>query len=137
MTGLIIAALVTALVVYLLARGYKPQPVLLLGGLLLLLLTASLDLNPLLPENKSTQFKPEKRIIEDNDEKEQRGKSLKENRAVVVSSEEIVLPNRSSNTINDTFNEVSSLLDRVTHIPLDGGESFKQPYMKINSGENR
>ncbi|MGP7974120.1 C4-dicarboxylate transporter DcuC, partial [Proteus mirabilis] len=57
MTGLIIAALVTALVVYLLARGYKPQPVLLLGGMLLLLLTASLDLNPLLPENKSTQFK--------------------------------------------------------------------------------
>lgn len=79
--------------------------------------------------------KPEKRVIEDNDEKEQRGKNLKENRAVVVSSEEIVLPNRSSNTINDTFNEVSSLLDRVTHIPLDGGESFKQPYMKINSGE--
>ncbi len=45
------------MVVYLLARGYKPQPVLLLGGMLLLLLTASLDLNPLLPENKSTQFK--------------------------------------------------------------------------------
>ncbi|MBG5894490.1 C4-dicarboxylate transporter DcuC [Providencia rettgeri] len=57
MTGLIIAALVTALVVYLLARGYKPQPVLLLGGLLLLLLTASLDLNSLLPENKTTHFK--------------------------------------------------------------------------------
>ncbi|MEX5916086.1 C4-dicarboxylate transporter DcuC [Providencia hangzhouensis] len=57
MTGLIIAALVTALVVYLLARGYKPQPVLLLGGLLLLLLTASLNLNSLLPENKTTHFK--------------------------------------------------------------------------------
>lgn len=57
MTGLIIAALVTALVVYLLARGYKLQPVLLLGGLLLLLLTASLDLNSLLPENKTTHFK--------------------------------------------------------------------------------
>lgn len=57
MTGLIIAALVTALVVYLLAWGYKPQPVLLLGGLLLLLLTASLDLNSLLPENKTTHFK--------------------------------------------------------------------------------
>lgn len=57
MTGLIIAALVTALVVYLLARGYKPQPVLLLGGLLLLLLTVSLDLNSLLPENKTTHFK--------------------------------------------------------------------------------
>lgn len=57
MTGLIITALVTALVVYLLARGYKPQPVLLLGGLLLLLLTASLDLNSLLPENKTTHFK--------------------------------------------------------------------------------
>ncbi|EFE51946.1 putative cryptic C4-dicarboxylate transporter DcuD [Providencia rettgeri DSM 1131] len=57
MTGLIIAALVTVLVVYLLARGYKPQPVLLLGGLLLLLLTASLDLNSLLPENKTTHFK--------------------------------------------------------------------------------
>lgn len=46
MTGLIIAALVTALVVYLLARGYKPQPVLLLGGMLLLLLTASLEAQP-------------------------------------------------------------------------------------------
>ncbi|WP_369308937.1 C4-dicarboxylate transporter DcuC [Providencia rettgeri] len=57
MTGLIIAGLVTALVIYLLARGYKPQPVLLLGGLLLLLLTASLDLNSLLPENKTTHFK--------------------------------------------------------------------------------
>ncbi len=69
------------------------------------------------------------------DEKEKRGKALKENRAILVSSESILLPQHQSSTINPTFNEVSSLIDRVSHLPLEGGESFKQPYMIINSGE--
>lgn len=73
--------------------------------------------------------------LEQPDEKEKRGKDLKENRAVLVSSEDIILPKRDSSTINPTFNEVSSLIDRVHHMPLDGGESFDQPYIIKKSGE--
>lgn len=57
MLALIFAGLVTAMVVYLLAKGYKPQPVLLLGGFLLLAATAIFDLGPLLAEDKSTHHK--------------------------------------------------------------------------------
>lgn len=56
MLGVILALLVLALVVYMLAKGYKPQPVLLLGGLLLMGLTVAFDISPLLPEKKTTNF---------------------------------------------------------------------------------
>lgn len=69
------------------------------------------------------------------DEKEKRGKDLKENRAVLVSSESIILPKHDSSTINPTFNEISSLIDRVRHMSLPGGESFDQPYIIRKSGE--
>ncbi|SPW30891.1 Putative cryptic C4-dicarboxylate transporter DcuD [Edwardsiella tarda] len=57
MLELILAGLVTTLLVYLLAKGYKPQPVLLLGGILLLTLTAVFDLGTILPAEKSTHLK--------------------------------------------------------------------------------
>lgn len=56
MLGVILALLVLALVVYMLAKGYKPQPVLLLGGLLLMGLTVAFDISPLLPEKKTTNL---------------------------------------------------------------------------------
>lgn len=71
----------------------------------------------------------------DVSEKEQRGKDLKENRAVMVSSSNVVLPKHSSAEIKPTFNEISSLIDRVSHMDLPGGESFKQPYVIHKSGE--
>lgn len=76
-----------------------------------------------------------KEELEQPDEKEKRGKDLKENRAVLVSSESIILPRHDSSTINPTFNEVSSLIDRVRHMDLPGGESFDQPYIIRKSGE--
>ncbi|MGR3752604.1 C4-dicarboxylate transporter DcuC [Edwardsiella anguillarum] len=57
MLELILAGLVTTLVVYLLAKEYKPQPVLLLGGILLLTLTAVFDLGTILPAEKTTHLK--------------------------------------------------------------------------------
>lgn len=63
-------------------------------------------------------------------EREERGKALQEMRAVTVGSSSIVIPQHSSNEINQTFNQVSSLLDRVNIKPLMGGESYKQPYVK-------
>ncbi|TYP67690.1 phage major capsid protein [Paenibacillus methanolicus] len=61
---------------------------------------------------------------------EKRGKELKEMRAVTVGSSNVVLPKHTASDIRGTFNEVSSLIDRVTHKPLPGGESFEQPYLK-------
>lgn len=63
-------------------------------------------------------------------EKEKRGKSLIEGRSVTVASGSIVIPKVASGTINGTFTQVSSLLDGVDQLPLNGGESFSQPYEK-------
>ncbi|CAM3876357.1 phage major capsid protein [Cohnella lubricantis] len=62
--------------------------------------------------------------------REERGKALKENRSVTVGSSNVVLPKHDSPTINPTFNEVSSLIDRVKPMELKGGESFEQPYQE-------
>ncbi len=62
--------------------------------------------------------------------REQRGKDLKENRSVTVGTAGIIMPQHQADDIRPTFNEVSSLIDRVTIKPLLGGESFKQPYIK-------
>lgn len=65
---------------------------------------------------------------EERKAREERGKALKENRSVTVGSSNVILPRHDSDTINPTFNQVSSLLDRVNIKPLPGGESFRQPY---------
>ena len=57
-------------------------------------------------------------------------KALKENRSVTIATTGIILPQHQATDIRPTFNEVSSLLDRVFIKPLPGGESFKQPYIK-------
>ncbi|MDP4174134.1 MAG: phage major capsid protein [Bacteroidota bacterium] len=60
--------------------------------------------------------------------REQRGKALKENRSITVGSSEFVTPVNTATDIKPTFNQVSSLIDSVTVKPLNGGESFQQPY---------
>ena len=65
---------------------------------------------------------------------EARGKKLKENRTITVGSSDLILPNHQSTTINGTFNQVSTLIDGVKHVPLNGGESYKTAYEK-NHGE--
>ena len=66
--------------------------------------------------------------------REERGKALKENRSVTVGSSSIILPRHDATDIKPTFNEVSSLIDRVNRMPLPGGESFRQPYL-VGYGE--
>lgn len=60
---------------------------------------------------------------------EQRGRDLKLNNTVTVGSGTIVTPQHAADDIRPTFNEVSSLIDRVKVKFLIGGESFKQPYL--------
>lgn len=78
-------------------------------------------------EKRNEKEELEKRAEED-------GEALLEKRAITVSSGELVLPKHTSATINGTFNQVSSLIDAVKHTPLDGGETYEQPY-DISHGE--
>ncbi|MGZ9782470.1 phage major capsid protein [Bacillus pseudomycoides] len=71
---------------------------------------------------------PEKR--EEEKEVEKRGQDLKENRSITVSSGTLVLPKHTASDIKGTFNKVSSLIDRVAHVPLNGGESYERAYEK-------
>lgn len=94
------------------------------------------------PENRS--FKPgegftvtaEGRQNRTPEQMEQRGKDLKEGRSITVATGSIVLPHRDAASINDTFQQVSSLLDAVDYMELQGGESFKQPYAKDSPDGN-
>jgi HK97 family phage major capsid protein len=59
---------------------------------------------------------------------EQRGKELYEKRSVTLSNN-VILPRYDATDIKPTFNQVSSLLDRVGIRVLLGGESYRQPYL--------
>lgn len=77
------------------------------------------------------------------EEREKAGKALQENRSVssplkitgelrsitVGDGASIVVPHPTSNTINPNFAVVSSLIDGVDILQLNGGESFRQPYV--------
>jgi HK97 family phage major capsid protein len=62
---------------------------------------------------------------------ELRGKQLKESRIIQVSSEEILLPEHVNGTIAPVpFAVVSSLVDRVKVVNLNGGETYKKSFVK-------
>ncbi|MFW6029145.1 MAG: phage major capsid protein [Halanaerobiales bacterium] len=78
---------------------------------------------------------------------EQRGKDLKDGkkvtfsldelpefRAVTVGGGTLVVPSHESNTLNEKFNEVSSLIDRVHSVPLPGGNAYKKGF-EVSAGE--
>ena len=73
---------------------------------------------------------------EENARVEARAKALKAgNKATysfknLVSSTSTVLPKHTASDIKPTFNEVSSLVDRVKMVPLIGGESYERAYVK-------
>lgn len=76
----------------------------------------------------------ENRSAEGEENWEERGKDLLEQRAVTVESGDLILPKHGSTDIKDTFNQVSTLIDRVSVVPLQGGESYDTPY-EVSHGE--
>jgi len=76
----------------------------------------------------------EKRNEEPEVDWEKRGEDIFEKRAVTVGSGDLVLPKHDSAKIKGTFNQVSTLIDRVTVVPLEGGESYETPY-EVQHGE--
>jgi HK97 family phage major capsid protein len=83
-----------------------------------------------------TEFKPiqvDNRQIVDKEKLEIRGQSLKESRVIQVSSSEILLPDHTSTNLAPVpFAQVSSLVDRVNVINLNGGETYKKSFVKSN-----
>lgn len=73
----------------------------------------------------------------------ERGKSIKNGKAVkfaaklvstkinnALSTAQTVLPTHEATDIKPTFNDVSSLIDRVKAIPLPGGETYQRGYVE-------
>jgi hypothetical protein len=62
---------------------------------------------------------------------EKRGSDLKEKRTIVVASEEILLPEFVSSKLSPIpFPVVSKLADSLNVVNLNGGESYRKPYVK-------
>lgn len=72
---------------------------------------------------------------------EKRGKKLKNgetvrmNKTIVtpkaaISTTTIAMPHHTAEDVRDTFNDVSSLIDAVKVVPLDGGESYQRGFVK-------
>lgn len=68
-------------------------------------------------------------VQQQREEAEKRGNALREKRSVTIASTGVILPEYKATDLKPTFNEVSSLLDRVTIKVLPGGESYDQAYM--------
>ena len=85
-------------------------------------------------ETFNTNQGAESREAEDAINWEERGTDIFEQRAVTVDSGDLVLPKHDSSNIKGTFNQVSSLIDRVDVVNLPGGETYETPY-DISHGE--
>lgn len=72
----------------------------------------------------------EKRTKEINKVLEERGKALREKRAILVETGKALLPQHQGTVINDTFNQVSTLVDKVATDNLQGGESYSEAFVK-------
>jgi HK97 family phage major capsid protein len=69
------------------------------------------------------------------EELEKRGKDIKEGRTITVASDEILLPEHTANEISPVpFSEVSTLVDKVNVVNLNGGETYKKSFVK-SSGD--
>ena len=78
----------------------------------------------------------EKKEIEARAKDLKEGRSVKmafnnvEERTVTVSGGTILVPKKYKNTIDESFNAVSGIVDELNSIPLNGGESYSVPFEK-------
>jgi HK97 family phage major capsid protein len=83
-----------------------------------------------------TEIKPiviDNRTKIDKEKLEQRAASLRESRVIQVSSEEILLPDHTASGLTPVpFAQVSTLVDLVNVINLNGGETYKKSFVKNN-----
>lgn len=96
-------------------------------------------------EIKSEQRLREERKVEEEQEAilEKRGADLKAGKKIVVSMEErattvssgnLLVPKKYKNDIDESFEGVSGIVDKLNTVPLNGGESYDVPF-EISYGE--
>ena len=88
------------------------------------------------PGNGETGEEPKNKAREDRGKNLKNGKSVKFSAKATfrpknaLSSSQTVKPGHTAADINETFNDVSSLVDRVKVVPLEGGETYQRGYVK-------
>ncbi len=89
-----------------------------------MMIASQTEMKPIVIDNRS---KLDKEMLET------RAKQLKENRVIQVSSEEILLPEHTDPNLKAyPFSQVSTLVDKVNVINLNGGETYKKSFVKSN-----
>ena len=76
-------------------------------------------------------FVPLRTDVVDKEKLEKRGKDLRESRVIQVSSDDIFLPEHTASQIAAyPYAQVSSLVDKVKVVNLNGGETYKKSFVK-------
>lgn len=86
--------------------------------------------------NKEERKVDEKQIIEERAKDLKEGRAVKiafgdkEERSVTVDGGTILVPKKYKNTMSESFNSISSMVDMVNMVPLNGGESYSVAFEK-------
>lgn len=85
-------------------------------------------------EGEQQESTPEK-LAEKRGKKLKNGETVRMNKTIVtpkaaISTTTIAMPHHTAEDVRDTFNDVSSLIDAVKIVPLDGGESYQRGFVK-------
>lgn len=89
------------------------------------------------PEKEERKVDEKKEVLEQRGADLKAGKKIKvelEERSTVVSSGDLLIPRKYKNTIDESFEGVSGLVDRLNTVPLEGGESYSVPF-EVEYGE--
>ena len=70
------------------------------------------------------------KALKDGKKVSYKAKALANPRNALSTATGVVMPHHTSPDIMPTFNNVSSLIDRVRTVPLVGGESYQRPFVK-------
>jgi HK97 family phage major capsid protein len=87
-------------------------------------------------ENEGEQQEPTpENLAEKRGKKLKNGETVRMNKTIVtpkaaISTTTIAMPHHTAEDVRDTFNDVSSLIDAVKIVPLDGGESYQRGFVK-------
>ena len=85
------------------------------------------------PEEEKRGMEEDKKIAEERGQALKDGRLIKvnyEDRAVTVSSGSVLVEKKYKREIDESFQGVSALVDRVNSIQLDGGDSYSVPFEK-------
>lgn len=85
------------------------------------------------PEEEKRNMEEDKKIAEERGQALKDGKAIKvdyEDRAVTVSSGSVLVEKKYKREIDESFQGVSALVDRVNSIQLDGGDSYSVAFEK-------